>query len=1277
MAGRRVLVVGSGRAPLAELAPLPFVQDCATELLGVLEQDGGWSPAVGDGLVADPTVAEARSALTQAFENAAERQATLLVALLGHGVSVGEEFYFMTVDAPADPGPESALPVVSLVGSLIESAEDLDGLIVLVDACEADSVRAAMGRRWVDVLGARRGRMDLLVASGDDAAYGGCFTKTLLELFDTGLPDRGDGLVCADLLPTITSKCRSQAPQQQSYSNAVITSADRSLTLVPNAARRRDALHHRPGAGVVDQLTHPDALVLTSEIRRALQALQPSVIGAPGSARLQVVRGPAGCGKSTLLALLLRPEVNEGVKQVLTHRSDGVKAAVFLDSSSTPDGFAEEVAEQLTRTVVADQIGDRPAFGTVSQQVDADLDDLQRTQLSTWQQKVVLPLARLHPEVAIPIIIDGLDQPEPGAAELIAAAMTELSGTAGCEQVRVITGIRPGDAYEPLLALLPQAQTLPVAAPTSAEIAEALRRRLRASAPGLDADQLSELLAADPAGGWVLARLLADLAARTLTTDTNTDALTPTWLHDQVSLEELITARITLALDPGHIGDPELTQQILALCTAAGVGPVLPIQLIAAALAPRDAKPLSLPRIRNCLPAHGALLARGRPGTNHETLGLAHDLYQIPATRHLNTTDTALDWAHHRIITTALANKDVDAINAYWHTAAPHHYLAVDAPAEAINHLQSLDTGRAGDNRDRWASWLPAFTAKLGPDHPSTLTTRSNLADWRGEAGDVSHAVDEYEALLADQLRVLGPDHPDTLTTRHNLAGWIGNAGDVAGAIGGFEALLADQLRALGPDHPDTLKTRNQLAGWRGKAGDVSHAVDEFEALLADQLRVLGASHRDTLSTRSNLAHSRAEAGDNAGAVDDYEVLLRDWQQVLASDHPDVLTIRNNLAVHRGKAGDVTRAIGEFETLLADRVRLLGPDHPDTLSTRNNLAGWRGAAGDVVGAIGGYEALLTDQLHVLGPNHPATLTTRHNLAGWRGKGGDVSHAVGEFEVLLADRVRVLGPDHPDTLSTRNNLAIQRGEAGDVAGAIGEFEALLAAFVRVLGPKHPDTLTTRSNLANWRARAGGVAGELDEYEVLLADRMRVLGPDHPDTLTARSDLAFRRGEAGDAAGAVGEYEVLLADRMRVLGTDHPETLSTRNNLAGWRGAAGDVVGAIGGYEALLADQLRVLGPDHPDTLTTRHILAGWHGLAGDVVGAIAEFEALLADRVRVLGPKHPATLKTRNNLALWRTRKEGDLSPSSAASSGPAFFGRLGRWRRTLFPIRHNLDDGNG
>ena len=65
----------------------------------------------------------------------------------------------------------------------------------------------------------------------------------------------------------------------------------------------------------------------------------------------------------------------------------------------------------------------------------------------------------------------------------------------------------------------------------------------------------------------------------------------------------------------------------------------------------------------------------------------------------------------------------------------------------------------------------------LGPDRPNTLTTRKNLAYWRGEAGRVEEAITQFEQLLTDRTRILGPDHPATLTTRNNIAYWLGQAG--------------------------------------------------------------------------------------------------------------------------------------------------------------------------------------------------------------------------------------------------------------------------------------------------------------------------------------------------------------------------------------------------------------------------------------------------------------------------------------------------------------------
>jgi hypothetical protein len=60
----------------------------------------------------------------------------------------------------------------------------------------------------------------------------------------------------------------------------------------------------------------------------------------------------------------------------------------------------------------------------------------------------------------------------------------------------------------------------------------------------------------------------------------------------------------------------------------------------------------------------------------------------------------------------------------------------------------------------------------FGANHPDTLVTRSNLADWRGHAGDPAGAVTALEELLADWAGVFGPAHQDALIISSNLTHW-------------------------------------------------------------------------------------------------------------------------------------------------------------------------------------------------------------------------------------------------------------------------------------------------------------------------------------------------------------------------------------------------------------------------------------------------------------------------------------------------------------------------
>ena len=155
-------------------------------------------------------------------------------------------------------------------------------------------------------------------------------------------------------------------------------------------------------------------------------------------------------------------------------------------------------------------------------------------------------------------------------------------------------------------------------------------------------------------------------------------------------------------------------------------------------------------------------------------------------------------------------------------TAYARHLHAI--PAATIQLLSTAatslqDAGQLDTARPLLDRALDIAQEDLGPDHPSTLTTRSNLASWLGEAGQPAQAASQLRDLLDDFLRLLGPDHPETLIARGTLAYMLGRAGQPAQAADQFRDLLDDFLRLLGRDHPDTLRPRQPgpVAG-RGRA---------------------------------------------------------------------------------------------------------------------------------------------------------------------------------------------------------------------------------------------------------------------------------------------------------------------------------------------------------------------------------------------------------------------------------------------------------------------------
>jgi tetratricopeptide (TPR) repeat protein len=231
----------------------------------------------------------------------------------------------------------------------------------------------------------------------------------------------------------------------------------------------------------------------------------------------------------------------------------------------------------------------------------------------------------------------------------------------------------------------------------------------------------------------------------------------------------------------------------------------------------------------------------------------------------------------------------------------------------------------------------------LGPDHPSTVSTRANLANVYVQLGRTQEAAVLLERSLADSERVLGPDRQATLSTRANLANVYAQLGRTPEAAVMLEQSLAGSERVLGPDDPSTLSTRANLATIYLRLGRILEAAVLLEQSLADSERVLGPEHPSTLSTEANLATVYLQLGRAPEAAVMLEQSLAGSERVLGPDHPSTLSTEANLATVYLQLGRNPEAAMLLERASAESNRALGSVHELTKGISRLLDRARGS----------------------------------------------------------------------------------------------------------------------------------------------------------------------------------------------------------------------------------------------------------------------------------------------------------------------------------------------
>jgi hypothetical protein len=162
------------------------------------------------------------------------------------------------------------------------------------------------------------------------------------------------------------------------------------------------------------------------------------------------------------------------------------------------------------------------------------------------------------------------------------------------------------------------------------------------------------------------------------------------------------------------------------------------------------------------------------------------------------------------------------------------------------------DLGRRAEALKLREETLALSKAKLGPDHPDTLTTMNDLADSYAALGRQAEALKLHEETLALRKAKLGPDHPDTLRSRLGVASSLVRLGRGAEAAANGQG-AAGTWEKLGRSDPESLYTAARfravtaaaLRAADGSSAGANQAEAEADRAMAWLERAVAAGYRD------------------------------------------------------------------------------------------------------------------------------------------------------------------------------------------------------------------------------------------------------------------------------------------------------------------------------------------------------------------------------------------------------------------------------------------------
>ncbi|MEP7218235.1 MAG: tetratricopeptide repeat protein [Bacteroidota bacterium] len=185
-------------------------------------------------------------------------------------------------------------------------------------------------------------------------------------------------------------------------------------------------------------------------------------------------------------------------------------------------------------------------------------------------------------------------------------------------------------------------------------------------------------------------------------------------------------------------------------------------------------------------------------------------------------------------------------------------------------------------------------------DHPAVATYINNLAGVWGSLGRYKAALALYSHALCMRERLLGPRHPHTLTTRFNVAIVSYKLRCNDAALGICRDVRCDILEVLSGEHPQYLVVSISFGQLFRELGQLDEAESLLTPTLAACRRILGERHSTTGKCLLNLGGVCCAKGKYDEALRHYAAALKIWRAILEPGDPQIAAaLRLEAETHR------------------------------------------------------------------------------------------------------------------------------------------------------------------------------------------------------------------------------------------------------------------------------------------------------------------------------------------------------------------------------------------